>query len=82
MDRGLPVTRVISRVVLQQLLAETAQKMAGEDIILNDQNVIDYEHVVSCTFGPWQSCMRHECLLRCWRHLWLLVPGRMLCYLT
>ena len=45
-DRGLPVTRVISRVVLQQLLAETAQKMAGDDSILNDQNVVDYEHVV------------------------------------
>ena len=40
------MTRVISRVVLQQLLAETAQKMAGDDIILNDQNVVDYEHVV------------------------------------
>ena len=45
-DRGLPVTRVISRVILQQLLAETAMEIAGEDVILNDQNVIDYEHVV------------------------------------
>ena len=46
-DRGLPVTRVISRVVLQQLLAETAISMAGEDVILNDQNVVDYQHEVS-----------------------------------
>ncbi|KAL3147156.1 Synaptonemal complex protein zep1 [Trebouxia sp. C0010 RCD-2024] len=45
-DRGLPVTRVISRVVLQQLLAETAISMAGEDVILNDQNVVDYQHEV------------------------------------
>lgn len=46
-DRGLPVTRVISRVVLQQLLAETAISMAGEDVILNDQNVVDYQHEAS-----------------------------------
>lgn len=45
-DRGLPVTRVISRVVLQQLLAEAAMEMAGEDVILNDQNVMDYQHEV------------------------------------
>lgn len=45
-DRGLPVTRVISRVVLQQLLAETAFGMAGEDLVLNDQTVVDYQHEV------------------------------------
>ena len=45
-DRGLPVTRVISRVVLQQLLAEKCFAMAGEDVVLNDQNVVDYEHEV------------------------------------
>jgi hypothetical protein len=50
-DRGLPVTRVISRVVLQQLLAETAIEMAGEDVILNDQNVIDYQHEVRSTLA-------------------------------
>ena len=50
-DRGLPVTRVISRVVLQQLLAETAMGMAGEDVILNDQNVVDYQHEV-CPAAP------------------------------
>ena len=55
-DKGLPVTRVISRVVLQQLLAEACQKMAGDDIILNDQNVIDYEHVVSLAL-PADTCM-------------------------
>lgn len=45
-DRGLPVTRVISRVVLQQLLAEKCFSMAGEDVVLNDVNVVDYEHEV------------------------------------
>ena len=54
-DRGLPVTRVISRVVLQQLLAETAMGMAGEDVILNDQNVIDYQHEAS--YLPSASCI-------------------------
>ena len=57
-DRGLPVTRVISRVVLQQLLAETAIGMAGEDVILNDQNVVDYQHEV-CPAAP-EYC--HYCL--------------------
>ena len=52
-DRGLPVTRVISRVVLQQLLAEAAIEMAGEDVILNDQNVVDYQHEV-CSV---QTCL-------------------------
>jgi len=38
-------------VVLQQLLAETAIEMAGEDVILNDQNVIDYQHEVRSTLA-------------------------------
>lgn len=45
-DRGLPVTRVISRVVLQELLAKAAKKMAGKDVILNDCKVVDYTHEV------------------------------------
>ncbi|KAL9670920.1 hypothetical protein QQ045_008482 [Rhodiola kirilowii] len=36
--RGLPVTRVISRMTLQQILA----KAVGEDVILNSSNVIDF----------------------------------------
>lgn len=37
-ERGLPVTRVISRMTLQQILA----KALGDDIILNDSNVVDF----------------------------------------
>ncbi|KAF7129232.1 hypothetical protein RHSIM_Rhsim10G0117200 [Rhododendron simsii] len=38
-ERGLPVTRVISRMTLQQILAQAV----GEDIIMNDSNVVDFE---------------------------------------
>lgn len=36
---GLPVTRVISRMTLQQILAHAV----GEDIIMNESNVVDFE---------------------------------------
>ncbi|PIA56477.1 hypothetical protein AQUCO_00700659v1 [Aquilegia coerulea] len=38
-ERGLPVTRVISRLTLQEILA----KAVGEDLIMNGSNVIDFE---------------------------------------
>lgn len=38
-ERGLPVTRVISRMTLQQILANAV----GEDIIMNDSNVVNFE---------------------------------------
>ncbi|KAK8587031.1 hypothetical protein V6N13_086039 [Hibiscus sabdariffa] len=38
-ERGLPVTRVISRMTLQQILAQAV----GEDIIFNESNVVDFE---------------------------------------
>ncbi|XP_062102015.1 zeaxanthin epoxidase, chloroplastic [Humulus lupulus] len=38
-ERGLPVTRVISRMALQQILA----RAVGEEIIMNDSNVVDFE---------------------------------------
>ncbi|XP_059456692.1 zeaxanthin epoxidase, chloroplastic isoform X2 [Corylus avellana] len=38
-ERGLPVTRVISRMTLQQILA----RAVGEDIIINGSNVVDFE---------------------------------------
>ncbi|XP_031254414.1 zeaxanthin epoxidase, chloroplastic isoform X1 [Pistacia vera] len=38
-ERGLPVTRVISRMTLQQILA----RAVGEEIILNDSNVVNFE---------------------------------------
>ncbi|XVF04110.1 hypothetical protein REPUB_Repub05bG0053600 [Reevesia pubescens] len=37
--RGLPVTRVISRMTLQEILA----RAVGEDIIFNESNVVDFE---------------------------------------
>lgn len=39
MERGLPVTRVISRIALQQILA----RAVGEEIIINDSNVVNFE---------------------------------------
>ncbi|PWA48865.1 zeaxanthin epoxidase [Artemisia annua] len=38
-SRGLPVTRVISRMTLQKILADAV----GDDIILNGSNVVDFE---------------------------------------
>lgn len=38
-ERGLPVTRVISRMTLQKILADAV----GEDIILNGSNVVSFE---------------------------------------
>lgn len=38
-ERGLPVTRVISRMTLQKILADAV----GEDIILNGSNVVNFE---------------------------------------
>ena len=47
-DRGLPVTRVISRFVLQKLLAEACERAAGGDFVIqNDSIVCDYEEKVS-----------------------------------
>lgn len=37
-ERGLPVTRVISRMTLQQILA----RAVGEDVIMNASNVVDF----------------------------------------
>ena len=45
-EKGLPVTRVISRFVLQKLLAEACEKIAGDDLIVNDCVVCDYEEKV------------------------------------
>ena len=38
MERGLPVTRVISRMALQEILA----RAIGEEVIMNDSNVVDF----------------------------------------
>ena len=37
-ERGLPVTRVVSRMLLQEILA----RAVGDDAIMNDCNVVDF----------------------------------------
>lgn len=41
-NNGLPVTRVISRVTLQQILAKYVQKFGGDDIIQPDTKVTNF----------------------------------------
>jgi hypothetical protein len=41
-DKGLPVTRVVSRVTLQAILAEACARLAG-DVIQNNVHIVDYE---------------------------------------
>lgn len=51
-DRGLPVTRVISRVTLQEILATAAERLAGTtDIIINEALVVDYEQTTDAATG-------------------------------
>lgn len=51
-DRGLPVTRVISRVTLQEILATAAERLAGtQDVIMNDALVADYEQTTYAATG-------------------------------
>lgn len=38
-ERGIPVTRVISRMLLQQILAGAV----GDEIIFNGSNVVDFQ---------------------------------------
>jgi zeaxanthin epoxidase len=57
-EKGLPVTRVISRVTLQNFLADACVRVGGDSIISNDCHVVDYEEKVRrtivwiCTCGP------------------------------
>jgi zeaxanthin epoxidase len=44
-DKGLPVTRVISRYTLQDILADACMTIAGENVIINDITVVDYEQI-------------------------------------
>jgi zeaxanthin epoxidase len=41
-DRGLPVTRVISRQVLQEILASRVDALGGASIVENGVNVVEY----------------------------------------
>jgi zeaxanthin epoxidase len=43
-DRGLPVTRVISRQILQEVLAKRVEELGGRDVVENGVNVVEYKH--------------------------------------
>lgn len=43
-DRGIPVTRVISRMRLQELLVASCERIAGRSIIRNGVKVVSYEN--------------------------------------
>ena len=45
-DKGLPVTRVVSRVTLQAILAEACKRVAGAGVIQNNVHIVDYEEKV------------------------------------
>lgn len=44
-SKGLPVTRVISRVTLQEILADAVERLAGKKVIENSANVVGFEEV-------------------------------------
>ncbi|BDA47131.1 Zeaxanthin epoxidase, chloroplastic [Coccomyxa sp. Obi] len=48
-NKGLPVTRVVSRVELQEILARATERIAGTSIIQNDCHVVDYEERVDAS---------------------------------
>jgi hypothetical protein len=50
-DKGLPVTRVISRVTLQQILTRAIIRLGGTSIISNSSNVVGYEEYKDATTG-------------------------------
>lgn len=45
MDKGLPVTRVISRITLQEILSDAVERLAGKKVINNSANVVGFEEV-------------------------------------
>lgn len=55
-ERGLPVTRVISRMTLQQILA----RAVGEDIIINDSNVTEFEDDGNKVIAVLENGQRYE----------------------
>lgn len=55
-ERGLPVTRVISRMKLQEILA----RAVGDDIIFNGSNVVDYVDDGSKVSVILENGERHE----------------------
>lgn len=45
-ERGLPVTRVINRVTLQEVLSDAVVRLGGPEIVQGDSVVVDYEERV------------------------------------
>ena len=43
-DNGLPVTRVIGRYTLQQIMAERVRALGGDDVITNGVHIVKYEN--------------------------------------
>lgn len=43
-DNGLPVTRVIGRYTLQQILADRVKALGGDDIVTNGVKILRYEN--------------------------------------
>lgn len=58
--RGLPVTRVISRTVLQRILAEKCEELAGKDVIENGTHVVDFEEKVRLMMS-WSCLSKRPC---------------------
>ncbi|GMH35174.1 hypothetical protein BSKO_03042 [Bryopsis sp. KO-2023] len=50
-ERGLPVTRVINRVTLQEVLSEAVLRLGGPSIVQGDSVVVDYEERVDEATG-------------------------------
>eukprot|EP00878_Enallax_costatus_P002900 GHUV01003094.1.p1 GENE.GHUV01003094.1~~GHUV01003094.1.p1 ORF type:complete len:280 (+),score=62.49 GHUV01003094.1:241-1080(+) len=48
-ERGLPVTRVISRITLQEILADATERLAGKNLIENSANVVGFEEVTDAS---------------------------------
>ena len=60
-DRGLPVTRVISRTTLQRILAEAVMELAGENVIQNGVKVVGFEDVRPCCPSLVACCCTAVC---------------------
>ncbi|KAK9835564.1 hypothetical protein WJX74_003141 [Apatococcus lobatus] len=46
-ERGLPVTRVVGRTLLQAILAEATTRLGGPNIIMNGAHVVEYKEEVN-----------------------------------
>eukprot|EP00889_Picochlorum_renovo_P002739 jgi/Picre1/29769/NNA_005151.t1 len=74
-NKGLPVTRVISRQVLQEILAERVMSLGGEAVIENGVHVVDYRQEVDRDRGKrlWLQFVKME--LSILGTFWLVPTG-------